>query len=194
MMYSRQYTPGRYVDALGDWIDEDKAGIYEAAFYEAKSPPAVIANRILFGLDELMNVEGWTASMLERRTDRPRGVLMDANLVENVTVLPVPRNRVIPLNINTASPVALLGVLGIGRDGIVERIMTLRREQPLRSTALLAQLLGPAEYGQVAPYLDVKSRFFHIQATAYQDGRSARVYVLAERSDDGAVEAVQAFF
>lgn len=194
MMLSRHYTPGQRIDALADWVDGDDAGSYESAFYQRQNPPSYPANRILFGVDELMSVAGWDMSMLESRTDRPRNFLIDADLVETTTILPVARNRVIPLNINTAHPVALLGVLGIGREAVVERIMARRKDQPIYSIAMLADMLPASELNRLSPYLDVKSRFYHIQATAYQDGRSARLYLLAEREDNGEVRAVQAFF
>jgi len=194
MTLCRQYTPGQKIDALRDWTDANDAGSWESTLYLSRKDSARIANRILFGIDELLQVDGWDASMFERKSDLSRKLLMDADLVDQITILPVSRDRVIPMNINSASPVALLGVLGIGRDSIVERIVVERKDRPFRGTGFLIDLLGRNDYQQIAPYLDVKSRYFHIQTTAYRDGKSARLYLLAARSDDGTVDAVQAFF
>ena len=108
--------------------------------------------------------------------------------------MPQPRARLIPLNINTASPAVLQGVFGIGREMVIERIMTRREEAPFRNTDFLADFLGREDYQTVSPYLDVRSHFFHIQATAYREGKTARIHVLARRSDDGRLDAIQATF
>ncbi len=188
------FTPSRLTEALRDWVDRDDSGVFETPFYQRKNQPYAAANRILYGTDELFQVEGWEASLMERKPLRNRTSLLNADLVDQVAWLPVPRERVIPLNINTAQPAALLALLGVERESLVERIIARRSEDPFRSTALVAAAMGEDAYEPIAPYLDVKSNWFHIHAGAYAGGRSVRLYVLAHRDDQGRVEAASAFF
>jgi hypothetical protein len=84
--------------------------------------------------------------------------------------------------------------LGLENEAVVERILTERKKSAFRSTGFLADLIGNDAFVRLAPYLDVRSRYFHIQARAFAEGKSASIHLLARRGDDGAVEAVQSFF
>lgn len=188
------FMPSGKIDPLRDWIDGDAAGSFEDGFYADKIPSYAAADRTLYGWNELFLVEGWSPELFVRRFNRLRTVSLDADLVDCVTVIPASRERIIPLNINTADTTTLQGLFGFGREGVVERILQQRKEAPYRGTEFLAELIGEEEYNQILPYLDVKSRYFHIHVTGFSEGASARLDLLASRSDDGAVQVLQAIF
>jgi len=194
LIYCGEFMPGEKLTNLRDWIDTDTSGSRESPYYLEKTPPYRTSGRILYGWDELFLIEGWNAAMFERNPFRRSNSLFETELADSVSIVPQPRARIIPLNINTASPAVLQGVFGIGREMVIERIMTRREEAPFQSTEFLVDFLGREGYQNVLPYLDVRSHFFHIQATAFREGKTARIHVLARRSDDGRVDAIQATF
>jgi type II secretory pathway component PulK len=194
LIFCGEFTPGEKLASLRDWIDPDTSGSRESPYYLEKNPPYRSGGRILYGWDELFLIEGWNAAMFERKPFRRADSLFESELADSVSIVPHPRDRIIPLNINTASPAVLQGIFGIGRDMVIERIITRREEEPYRSTEFLVDFLGREDYQNVLPYLDVRSHFFHIQATAFREGKTARIHVLARRSDDGRVDAIQATF
>lgn len=188
------FSTGTRIDALRDWIDDDSAGPFENDHYARLSPPARPANRILYGWSELMQVEGWTPDLFARKPSRVQQGLFEAELADCLAVIPAPRNRVSPVNINTAEPAVLQALFGFASEGIVERIVDRRRREPFRDTTFLAELLGNAEYRRVRSLLDVRSRFFRIEASAHRDQRSAHVELLAAREPDGRVSVLGALF
>jgi len=188
------FMPSAKTDPLMDWVDENAAGSFEDKFYGNKTSPYSAANRPLYGWNELFQVEGWNPEMFVRKPSRLLTVQLDADLVDCVTIIPAARERVVPININTADATTIQGLLGFGREGVVERILQQRKEAPYRGTEFLAELIGEDEYNLLVPYVDVKSRYFHIRASSYSEGATARMDVLASRSDDGSVQVVQASF
>lgn len=188
------FTPGLRVDALRDWVDADDAGAYENSHYTGKNPAYRTAGRVLYGFDELFAIEGWDAAMFERDNARSRLQMFAGDLVDAVTIIPAPRDRVIPVNVNTASPDALLGLIGLGGEPLVERIMARRREGPISRLDFIAYELGDDRYARLAPYLDMRSEWFLVRAAAYRDGQSGRMEVIARRSGDGTVEIVRSVF
>jgi hypothetical protein len=189
-----EFRPGEKISNLRDWIDSDTEGPCETPFYQKKNPPSQTPGRILYGWEELFHVEGWNSAMFEPKTRYHTDTLFDADLLQNMTIIPAARSRIIPVNINTATSTTLQGIFGIGHDDVVERILTWRIDEPYRSINFLSDLLGKNDYETVAPYLDVKSHYFQIYTSAFRDGKSAHVHILARRSDDGRVDAIQASF
>jgi hypothetical protein len=194
MLRAGEFTPGPRIAALRDWIDTDDAGAWETPHYAALTPASVPANRLLLGWDELFQVEGWQSETFARKPYRGGGLFRDADLIDGVSIIPAPRNRVVPVNLNTAAPFVLEGLFGIGNEGLVERIVALRGERPVASLALLTDVFGSEAFERIAPYLDIRSSFFRIEATAYRDGRTARLHLIARRDDAGRVETLQAWF
>jgi len=194
MVHSGEFRPGQRIEALRDFVDADQAGPRESFFYQQQTPPSICPNRILYSWHDLFQVDGWDTSLFEPKPTLQRGSLFDHELANAVTIIAAPRSRIIPVNINTADPGTLQGLFGIGREGVVEHIIARRINSPYRTTAFLTDLLGNTEFANASPYLDVKSNFFHIQATAYHEGRSARLHLLAQRQHDGSVQALQAMF
>ena len=194
MMQGGQMRPGTAIEALRDWLDADDSGPWESRHYLEQDPPARIANRLLYGWSELYQVHAWTPDLLAPSPYRRPGAPFEHNLGEALTLIPAPRTRVIPVNLNTATPSTLHGLFGFGREGLVERILARRADTPYRTTAFLAELLGPPSYAALAPYLDVRSEFFLVQSSAFRDGRMARLDLVVRRTRDGRVSAVQAIF
>ncbi len=194
MIQCGEMTPGQRIQALRDWTDSDEGGAWENNHYRTMEPPAIAGNRILYGWPELFRIEGWTPDMFAPKPLHRMNESFIHPLADGITIIPVERQRPLTVNINTAETLTLLGVFGFGREGIVERIIATRQKNPYRSVAFLGELLGQTEYADAVPYLDVKSDFFLIRATAFREGRFARLDVLARRSEDGRVDAIQAVF
>lgn len=194
MIQGGQMRPGTAIEALRDWIDTDDSGPWESRHYLEQDPPAGIANRPLYGWNELYQVHAWSPDLLAPSPFRRPGAPFEHNLGEAVTLIPAARNRVVPVNLNTATPSTLHGLFGFGREGIVERILTRRADTPYRTTAFLAELLGAPVYAALVPYLDVRSEFFLVQSSAFRDGRMARLDLVARRTRDGRVNTLLAHF
>jgi len=194
MMQGGRMRPGTSIEALRDWLDADDSGPWESRHYLDQEPPARIANRILYGWSELYQVHAWTPDLLAPTPYRRPGAPFEHNLGEALTLIPAPRTRVIPVNLNTATASTLHGLFGFGREGLVERILARRTDTPYRTTAFLAELLGAPAYTALLPYVDVRSEFFLVQSSAYRDGHMARLDLVARRTRDGQVSAVQATF
>ncbi|HMO51680.1 MAG TPA: type II secretion system protein GspK [Kiritimatiellia bacterium] len=188
------FTPGRLVEALRDWVDADAAGAFETPHYQRQASGHNAANRVLYGWSDLMLVDGWSADLFERKPYRSRSQAFAADLVDSVTIIPAPRDRVIPLNINTMEPAVLQSLLGLGREAAAERILTQRKQAPYRNTGFLIDVIGRDAFNRISPYLDVRSSYFHIETSAHQDGVSARLQVIAHRSEPGRVQAISALF
>lgn len=188
------FTPVDKVTALHDFVDDDPAGLHEAAFYADRKPPEACPNRALFAWGELLSVEGWSRADFERKPRSGAMRTFDADLVDCVTLLPLPRQKLVPVNINTASRETLTGVLGLGQDTLVATILTLRAMKPIRDLEALAMMAEPDVFETVRPYLTVRSELFEVDTQAYADGRTERVHALAARNRDGRVDVVQWLF
>lgn len=194
MVHGGVFTPGQRPEALRDYVDADSGGPFETSFYQAMTPPARTADRILYGLDDLFQVHGWDADLFQRKERSARRGIFDAELADSLSVLPVSRDRVIPVNINSAEPAALAGVLGMDAMELVERVVRRRKESPFTSLDVISSLLGDETFARLAPHLSVNSSYFHIQTAAYQDGKTTRLHLLAHRGQDGRVDIIRAFF
>lgn len=188
------FTPVARVSALRDFEDVNPAGLYEAAHYAKRSPPEVCPNRVLYAWGELLASEGWTREAFARRPRTGAARTFEADLVDNLTLIPVPREKPLPININTASRETLTGVLGLGQDALVATILTLRSLKPMRDLESIALMAEPGVFEAVRPYLAVHSDWFEIEALAYADGRSERVRARAARTREGRVDVVQWLF
>lgn len=188
------FTPGLQADALGDWVDTDEAGTYENPHYAGKSPAYATTGRVLYGFDELYAIEGWNNDMFERDNARSRLKMFAGEMADAVTIIPVPRERVMPLNLNTATPDALLGLIGLGGEPVVESVVARRREAPISRLDFIAFQLGDERFRQLAPYLELRSAWFQIRAAAYRNGLSETIEVVAHRSENGSVDIVRSTF
>ena len=176
------------VEALEDWVRgrgrDSGGGTPFPGLDEAEQGAA----RPLVSWQELLRVEGLDRAMFERRE---RGPLVDplrGDLVDAVTVLPPRAARVTPVNVNTAGRDALRGVVGLEYSALVERLLRERASRPLRNLEALG--LSPEMLAAVGSYLDVRSSYFRVTATAEQDHDAAEVRALAVRDDKGGVRLV----
>lgn len=185
------FGPVGRVEALRDWTDTDDEGYAERLLYEEERLGYAPPNRAAQTLGELPWVHGFDRAYFERHQHASANEVFAADVLDCVTVVPGARTRPIPLNVNTADPDALLGVLGIAQDALVHTIVTYRNKQPIRS--LESVFVGPyAELlSLLAPYLGVGSSVFAVESQAYAEGRLERLRVLARRGSEGRVEILQ---
>lgn len=188
------FAPSLKVQSLVDYLDADDQGLHEKDFYGRRDPPYTVPNRWLYGWGELAAVDGWTPALFARKPARTVASGFDANLADCVTLLPLARERPLPVNVNTASRETLIGVLGFERDDLVASVLALRSLKPIRALDTLAVLTDPAYFESVRPWLDVRSRVFRVESRAYADGQSVTLRVLATRGPDGRVDIVQWLF
>lgn len=188
------FTPVARVSALRDFLDVQPAGLYEASHYAKRNPPEACPNRRLYAWGELLAIEGWTREAFARRPRTGVARIFEADLVDCLTLLPVPREKPLPININTASRETLTGVLGLGQDALVATILTLRSLKPIRDLEAVALMAEPGVFETVRPYLAVNSQHFEIEALAYAEGRSERIRARATRTREGRVDIVQWLF
>ena len=188
------FAPMARVDSLKDWIDPDDEGFAEKARYREKTPPYETANRPLFALSELLWVNGFNRAFFARHERHSALDVFSADIVDCLTVLPGRQNSMTPVNVNTASKEVLLGVLGVTQDGLVRLITARRNEQPIRSLDQFFAETGRPMPVELQPYLDVKSRFFTIDAQANAEGHTEHLQVLARRGAGGQVDVLQWVF
>lgn len=183
-----EFQVGGATLALADWVDADEEGLRESPSYRDRRPPYAVPNRPVLALSELLDVAGWKRSFFRHR---PRDSSLDtfnADLADVVTVLPIARERPIPVNVNAAGRDALLAVLGVGRDDLVKTILVLRSAGLIRSLDPLLVASEPDYVAAVRPYLDVCSRHFVVEAQAQAGDRMAAVRALVVRDSSGRVE------
>ncbi|HMP72217.1 MAG TPA: type II secretion system protein GspK [Kiritimatiellia bacterium] len=186
------FTAGDLAVSLKDWVDADNDGPREARYYLAQDRSRLPSNRILTSWDELLEIEGWSQELFERRPARTgRRDLFDAAPAEVFTLLPRERQRIIPVNLNLAARPVLLGILGMDQEIVVDRIVTFREMRPFLSLEGLDGLVSPDLLATVAPYLDVESRWYTVHVAAYREGSSAKSRWLVHREDEGGLTVVQ---
>lgn len=185
------FTPVAKVGAVRDFLDPNATGLHEADLYSKRTPPEVCANRTLHAWGELLAVPGWTREQFERKARFGADRTFDGDLIDCLTLIPTPREKPLPININTASRETLTGVLGLGQDALVATILTLRSLKPIRDLESIALMAEPGVFESVRPYLAVQSQWFGIETLAFADGHTERVRALASRTREGRVDVVQ---
>jgi type II secretory pathway component PulK len=179
------------VDALGDWLDDNEDGAWESDYYRKRKPPYAAANRWLFSWPELLAVRGFDRDQFARKPRYAARAAFQADLVDQVTLVPAERDAPVTVNLNTAGADVLRGVLGINQDPLVGLILVGRARAPWRSVEAVLAMMEPAVRQAVGPYLSVQSRFFRVEVRADSGDQSTRLRVLAFRHSDGHVEVVQ---
>lgn len=185
------FTASPRTAALRDFVDENSEGAREQDFYQRQNPPGACPNRVLYGWRELLNIDGWHEQDFARRSRASTLDAFGASLPDLITLIPVPRQRVVPININTASRDTLRAVLGLEQDTLVDTILTLRSIRPIRQLDVFAVSAGPATFERIRPHLDVRSAYFRVEAVAEREGRRATALAWATRKGDGRVEVMQ---
>ena len=182
------------INGLADWTDPDNDGFRETDFYGQLKPPYKPSNRVLYEWPELLLVDGATPGLLDRKPITSASEAFRADLVDVIEVLPVRRERTIPVNLNTANRDTLIGVVGHDKEALADTILTFRAMKPIRSLEALMLAVDPLFIEQIRSSLDVKSRYFRVSVQAFTDGQSAKLSVLASRDASGQVEIVQWMF
>ncbi len=185
------FMPVARVEALKAWMDSDPADFRGTNRYMEQSPPYRASGTWLTSWRELLLVDGFDRSYFERRPRNRFPREFEADILDHITLLPVPRTRPIPVNINTASREVLLGILGYDRERLVHYILAAREEEPFRSVDGLLAMADEQALQDVDGYLDVKSEFFTLEARAYAKGETARLRVLTRRAGDGTLRILQ---
>jgi len=186
---------GLQIQALQDAMDEDATGAFENTRYEREDQPNRVPDRILYGLNELLTVEGWSPDMFNRSNLKSPGNPFTYNLADCVGIIPVTRQRIIPVNIYTAEPPALKALFGPANEGVVERLLVVRNGPVRRSLDFLAGILGDDVLVSILPYLTVASSWFEISSSARNaDGRAVHLHALAHRDEKGRVDMIKAAF
>lgn len=188
------YAPLERLDALTDWLDDDQNGLGETPFYHQQTPAYAAANRPLYAWSELLFVHGFSRDFFRPREHSNVFAHAASALLDNFTVVPVPRERPVRVNVNTASRDVLLAVLGIDQSYAVQALLALREGGPIRSLLPIQRMMAPQLQEVIERYLDVRSLFFRIDADARQDGQGAHIRALARRDDKGALNIVQWLF
>ena len=186
-----EFSGSAWVDAVEDWVDEDGEGIRESSFYQEKDAPYGVPNKPMASLAELRWTEGFKSTLFEKH---PRFDLRDefrADFTDAADVIPVPRKRIIPLNINTADRDALVSVFGAGREALADTILAMRAEKAIRSLDGLMMIMDPVAIEMLRPLLDVKTRYFSIDVRTHVEDQSSALRVLAQRDASGRVELLQ---
>ncbi|MBP7829362.1 MAG: general secretion pathway protein GspK [Kiritimatiellae bacterium] len=185
------FEPVSKVDALGDWVDDNAEGPWESPFYRGLEPPYAAADRVLLSWSELLAVRGFRRDLFDRKPRYERRAAFQADVLDQVTVIPAARDTPVPVNINTAGEDVLRGVLGLQRDELVRQLLVRRARAPLRSVDSVLAVLDPETRRAVEPYLDVRSRFFRVEVRADAEDQTVRLRVIAVRQKDGRVDVVQ---
>lgn len=110
------------------------------------------------------------------------------DFLQMVTVLPDSKPRLSPININTASPELLIALFGEPQRAVVEWLCIVRAGRPLESASALTGMFPNArDAAAFSACLDVKSSYFSLRVQAESGGASARLYVLLQRDESGAL-------
>ncbi len=184
-------APQERVDALKEWVDPEHPGTREERYYMEQEPPYRPSRTWLASWREILLVQGFDPVYFERSPeDRMPGDL-NADIIDQVSILPVRRTRPIPVNINTASREVMLGILGYEREPMVRYIIESREEIPFRSVEDLSAIAGMDVLRDVRAYLDVRSEFYTVEARAYSAVVTSSVMALARRGADGTIQVLR---
>ena len=116
------------------------------------------------------------------------------NLLDSFTVVPLPRDRPVRVNVNTASREVLLALAGVDQASAVLQLLAQREAGPLRTLQPIRQAVAPRLQDAVERFLDVRSLFFRVEAEALLGGQSERIRAIARRDENSAMVVVQWVF
>ncbi len=187
MTICEDFTPIDRVQALRDWIDPDDEGFRESDHYMKQDEPYACPNRWVNAWSELPFVSGFSRDYFLPRERFQAPKTFQADLVDCIRAHPGRRSNPTPINVNTATREALLGVLGIMEEEWVRYILVLRKEHPLVSLDPIMTVGDQARIKLVKPYLSVNSDLFEIQVRAFEGGQAEELWALARRDRKGNV-------
>lgn len=177
------------IEGLRDWIDQDGEGFREDGWYLEQNLDYGCPNTVLHSWSELRWIAGFTDAWMQEAL-LPTEDSWEAVLHDSLCVIPVEHAGVVPINVNTALKSTLIGVLGPEYEGEVELLLSMRKDQPVRSLSALSYVVAPEYATKIQPYLDVKSSFFEVQVQAVKGGLTKQLFVLVQRSTDGGLQVI----
>lgn len=187
------FAPVDRVQAVKDWIDPDQQGIKESTLYEQKTPAYACADHWLQCWSDLLWIDGFSPEYLDKQDLYEQGGMFKGALRNNLAVIPVPRGMPIPLNVNTASKEALLGVVGLENESWVRQVLALRGSRPIASLdTMMAGFSG--NIPSIRPWLGVTSDFFYVQVRAFKETQSMELSAMAQRTQEGHLEILRWIF
>lgn len=191
MTQAGDLTPIERLQALREWIDPSEDGIRSSDYYAQRDPPYRTPNTWLHSWNELRWVAGFGPDYFEEHPWYRAGQPFTANMVDLITIVPGPRSRPVPININTASAYLLEAAMGPERSALARYILLARAERPFRSLDALLSRVDPALFTLVRPFLDVRSTHFLLEVAAIEDGHRLAARAVAHRDRDGKVNILQ---
>lgn len=186
-----RFNAGDLTRALHDWVDGDRQGQFESDAYARRKPSYGCPDRLMVSSGELDDIAGWTRPLFDRKPATTERSTFDGDFGQSVTLVPSRQERPLVANVNTARREVLLAILGLDQDAVVNAIVTLRRERPLRSLDTVQQIMGPDLFALRSPYLSVRSDTFVVNAEAWTEGVVARVRAMARRDGQGRLNVLQ---
>jgi general secretion pathway protein K len=164
--------PATLADAIVDWIDPDDSVTRIAGAEDfddlAREPAHRASNGPVADVGELARVKGMTPDALAR-------------LAPHVTALPDET----PVNVNTASAIVLLALVPSLSATDAAQVIESRERNPFRMPGDFQRALPLPAATHLNGNIDVKSRFFSVEATVQIGRMSARYRALVERGERG---------
>lgn len=191
MTASGDFTPIERIEGLTDWIDADDEGIRESEFYGRQDPPYAVPNTWMHTWNEIRWIHGFSPAYFARKPRHVIGRPFGADAIDLLAIIPGPRNRPVPVNINTASSEVLNAVFGPEQEMLARYVYITRADNPFHSVEALVAQADPASYAELAPFLDVRSTHFLIEVQAFESGRQATLRAVAHREREGQVHILQ---
>lgn len=184
------FSPVVRVEALADYVDADREGSYEDAFYRRREPPSTPPHRLLWAPAELLGVHEFSAGMFEARPKTGTDELFGGDLGASTVVVPAPLSAPIPVNINTASREVLMGLTGWQQEADVRRILGLRQIQPFESLGMMFAA-SPELAASLEGAIGTASTYYRVHARAAMGGQHRTVMAWVERGANGDIRILQ---
>lgn len=190
MTFCGDFRPVVRIEALADFTDADDKGDYEAAFYREGDVPFAPPNRELWAPAELLRVHEFTADLFRPRVGSAKDDLFGGDLGAATTVVPMPLQTPIPVNVNTAGRDVLMGVAGLEQEESVRAVLALRQIKPFESLGMLFAA-NPELAAALEGVLSVSSTCFRVRARASSESQQCSVLAWVERGPNGDVRILQ---
>ena len=190
MTFCGDFSPVVRVEALGDFVDADEEGSYEADFYRTGEPPSRPADRALWAPAELLRVHDFSADLFRPRPRSGPDDLFGGDLAASTVVVPLAPEAPIPVNVNTAGRDVLMGVTGLRQEAAVRAVLALRQVQPFESLAVMF-MANPELAAALEGTVSTASSCFRVRARAALAGMHSSVLAWVVREKNGDIRILQ---
>ena len=191
MTKAGDFTPIDRIEAVTDWISPDDEGIRGSEFYRTLEPPYRAPNTWMHTWNELQWIYGFTPEYFARKPLHVIGRPFTANITDLLTIIPGPRSRPVPININTAPSEVLESVFGPAQEPLARYIYLARADRPFRSVEALLAHADQALFAELESFIDVRSTHFLIDVRAFEGDRRAGLRAVVHREPEGRVHILQ---